>query len=72
MVRKFPLNRSRLKEYSLSHYAIRSEKDSCLYDDVYDFMAKRGGRTDDLVSKLLNDDFISSRYTDPSYPFRRR
>ena len=71
MVRKFPLNRSKLKEYSLSHYAIRAQKDSHLHDDVYDFMAKHGGRMDDLVSKLLNDDFILSRYTDPSYPFRR-
>jgi len=71
MVRKLPINRSRLKEYSLSHYAIRSEKDSCLYDDVYNFMAKHGGRMDILVSKLLNDDFTLSRYTDPSYPFRR-
>ena len=69
MRRKYPLNRSRLKEYSISRYAIRYEKDSCLYDDVYDFMAKRGGRVDDLVSKLLNDDFILSRRTDHSYPF---
>ena len=69
MVRKYPLNRSRLKEYSLSHYAIRSEKDSRLYDDVYDFMAKHGGRMDILVGKLLNGDFTLSRYTDHSYPF---
>jgi len=71
MARNYPLNRSKLKEYSLSHYAIRSEKDSCLYDDVYVFMARHGGRMDILVSKLLNDDFILSRYTDHSYPFRR-
>jgi hypothetical protein len=68
MVRKYPLNRSKLKEYSLLHYAIRSQKDSCLHHDVYDFMAKHGGRVDDLVSKLLNDDFTLSRYTDHSYP----
>jgi len=72
MAGKLPLNRSILKEYSLSHYAIRSQKDSCLYDDVYVFMSKHGGRVDDLVSKLLCDDFILPRYTDHSYPFRRR
>jgi hypothetical protein len=69
MDRKYPLNRSILKEYSLYHYAIRSEKDSSLYDDAGDFMVKNGDRVDALVTKLLNNDFIFSRYADPSYPF---
>ena len=68
MARKYPLYRSRLNEHSLSHYAIRSKKDSCLYDDVNDFVAKHGGRLDALVGKLLSGDFTLSRYTDPSYP----
>lgn len=62
--RKYPLNRSVRKEYSIAGYAARASKDSRLHDDVGDFMAKRGGRVDDLVDKLLNGDFTSSRYTD--------
>jgi hypothetical protein len=69
MGRKYPRNRSWLDEYSTYHYAIRFEKDSRLYDNVNDFMAKHGGRVDDLVSKLLNDEFVLSSYTDHSYPF---
>ena len=71
MRRTFPVYRSKVKEYSLSQYAIRDRKDSCLYDDAGDFMVKHGSRVDTLVAKLLNDDFILSRYTDHSYPFQR-
>ena len=69
MGRSYPIYISVRKEHSLSRYALRVWKDSCLHDDVEDFMAKNGDRVDVLVGKLLNNDFIFSRYTDPSYPF---
>ena len=68
MSMKYPLNRSKLKEHSIYHYAIRSEKDSCLYNDVGDFMTKHGDNIPCLVDKLLNNDFVLARYTDPAYP----
>jgi hypothetical protein len=68
MGRKYPTYISVRKEHSLARYAIRVSRDSCLYDDAEDFLAKNGDRIDVLVVKLLNDDFALSRYTDPSYP----
>ena len=65
----YPIYISVRKEFSLSRYELRVRKDSCLQDDVEDFMAKNGDRLDILVGKLLNGDFTLSRYTDPSYPF---
>ena len=70
MGKKYPLYRSISNEYSVSRYAIRAGKDLCLYDDVGDYMAKHGARLDILVTKLIDNEFILSRYTDPSYPFR--
>jgi hypothetical protein len=69
MGRCYPTYISVRKEHSLTRYAIRFRKDSCLHDDVEDFMAKNGNRLDVLVRKLMNNDFTLSRYTDPSYPF---
>ena len=68
MRRSYPVYISKRKEHSISRYAARVKIDSCLHDDVENFMAKRGARLDVLVGKLLNNDFILSRYTDPSYP----
>lgn len=68
MTMKYPLNRSIRKEYSIYHYAIRSEKDSCLHNDVDDFMTKHGDNIPRLVDKLLNNGFVLARYTDPAYP----
>jgi len=65
----YPIYISVRKEHSLSRYALRVRRDSCLHDDAEDFMAKYGDRVDLLVGKLLNNDFILARYTDPSYPF---
>jgi len=65
----YPVYISVRKEHSLSRYALRAMKDSCLQDDVEDFMAKNGDRLDILVGKLLKNEFTLSRYTDPSYPF---
>jgi len=68
MTMKYPLNRSIRKEYSIYHYAIRSEKDLCLHNDVGDFMTKHGDNIPRLLDKLLNNDFVLARYTDPAYP----
>jgi len=64
-----PIYISVRNEHSLSRYALRARKDSCLHDDVEDFMAKNGDRLDLLVTKLLSNDFFLLRYTDPSFPF---
>ena len=69
MGKTYPIYISVRKEHSLSRYAIRAKKDSCLHNDVEDFMAKNGERLDVLVGKLLNNDFTLLRYTDPSYPY---
>jgi len=53
---------------SLKRYAIRAGKDTCLHNDVGDFLAKHGTGTARLVDKLLNNDFVLARYTDPTYP----
>ena len=62
------INKSVRKASSLTKYSIRINKDTCLYDDAEDFMAKCGGNIPRLVDKLLNNDFVLARYTDPTYP----
>ena len=69
MSKPYPIYISIRKEHSLLRYELRVSKDSCLHDDVEEFMAKNGDRLDILVGKLLSNDFFLSRYTDPSYPF---
>jgi hypothetical protein len=69
MGRYYPVYISVRKEHSLTYYATRARKDSCLYTDVEDFMAKHGARLDVLVGKLLSNEFALPRYTDPTYPF---
>jgi hypothetical protein len=66
--RVYPIYISKRKEYSFVRYAIRIVKDNCLHDDVEDFMTKQGGRLDCLADKLVNKEFVLSRYTDHSYP----
>jgi hypothetical protein len=68
MRKTYPIYISKRKEHSMLRYAIRAVKDECLQDDVENFMTKQGGRLDYLVEKLLNKEFILSRYTDQSYP----
>jgi len=60
--------KTKYNEYSYARYTIRIRKDSCLHDDVEDFMAKRGTSLNYLVVKLLDNHFEQFRYTDPSYP----
>ena len=69
MSRAYPVYISKHNKHSISRYIIRAEIDSCLHDDVEEFMANHGGRLDILVDKLMNNDFFLSRYTDPSYPY---
>lgn len=63
--RNHPVYISKRKEHSISRHAVRAKVDSCLHDDVEDFMAKRGARLDILLDKLLNNDFIRSSRTNP-------
>jgi hypothetical protein len=56
------------KASSLTRYSIRAKKDTCLHDDVEYFGFHRQQSVSQLVEKLLNNDFVLARYTDPSYP----
>jgi len=58
---------SKRKEHSFAHYDIRATKDSCLHDDVHDFLAKND-ISNALINNLLDDHFFHARYTDPEYP----
>jgi len=67
-MKKYPLNRSKRNEYSLFHFNIRSRKDTCLYDDIEDFFAKRNLSSNILVDKIINQSLSHARYTDHDYP----
>ena len=58
------------KANSLARYSIRMRKDTCLHDDVEDFLLRRQTSISHLVDKLLNDDFLRARLTDPTYPVK--
>jgi len=68
MRKTYPVYISKRKEHSHARYAVRFVKDSCLYSDVEDFMAKRDICSCALMDKLLNGHFFHARYTDPEYP----
>lgn len=53
---------------SLMRYAVRARKVDCLFIDVDEFITKHGDSIPRLVDKLLNNDFMSARYNDPTYP----
>lgn len=53
---------------SLRRYRIRLMKDTCLHDDVHDFLSRRQETTSQLVDRLVNGDFLKARFTDPTYP----
>jgi hypothetical protein len=56
------------KASSFAQYAIRLKKDTALNDDVGHFITHHQQSISILVDKLLNNDFVSARFTDPSYP----
>ena len=62
------INKSVRKASSFVRYSIRMKKDTCLYNDVEYFMMHHQASTSHLVDKLLNNDFVLARYTDPTYP----
>jgi len=69
ILNKILINKSSLRmENSLAWYSIRMKKDNCLHDDVGDFLFRRQTSISHLVDKLLNNDFILARSTDPTYP----
>jgi hypothetical protein len=53
---------------SLTRFDLRVKKDTCLHDDVENFLLHRQESTSRLVDKLLSNDFALARYTDPTYP----
>jgi len=61
-------SKAKYNEYAYTRYTIRIRKDSCLHDDVEEFMTKRGTSLNYLVTKLLTDHFFQQRYADPEYP----
>jgi len=56
------------KQSSILQYRIRVKKDTCLHDDVEDFMTRYDNNIPRLVDKLLKGEFISACRTDPTYP----
>ena len=64
----YPIYISKRNEHSYARYEMRFNKDSCLHNDVEDFLAKHNGRLDGLAKKLLEGHFSHSRSTDPEYP----
>jgi len=61
-------SKAKYNEFSYARYTIRIRKDSILFDDVEDFMGKKGTSLNYLVNELLNDHFFHRRYSDPEYP----
>ena len=61
-------SKTKYNEYSYARYTLRIRKDSLLYDDVEEFMSKRGSSLNYLVNKLLDNHFIQQHYSDPEYP----
>lgn len=53
---------------SLTRLSIRAKKLDCLHDDVERFLFRTQADTSRLVDKLLNNDFVLARLTDPTYP----
>jgi hypothetical protein len=56
------------KANSLIRFSIRATKNDCLHDDVENFLFRTQADTSRLVDKLLNNDFMLARFTDPTYP----
>jgi hypothetical protein len=64
----YPIYVSKPKEHSFARFAMRTKKDTCLYNDAENFMAKRPANLNGLVNMLLDNRFSHARYTDPEYP----
>ena len=56
------------RDNSLTRYSIRYDKDACLHNYVEYFMSKRGASLARLVDKLVSNELVLARYTDPIYP----
>ena len=62
------ITKSIRRECSLARYSVRALKDACLHDDVEYLMARRQESVSRLVDRLLNNEFVLARHTDPTYP----
>ena len=60
-------SKNKYNEYSYARYTLRIKKDSILYDEVEDFMMKKGTSLNYLATKLLDDYFFKLRYSDPEH-----
>jgi len=67
-MRESNIAKCKRKESSLARFAIRAKKNDCLHDDVADFLLHNQSGVSRLADKLLNNEFVSARHTDPSYP----
>ena len=68
MPENYFITKSVRKSSSLARYSVRMMKDTYLHDDVEYFLTHRQQNVSQLVTKLLNNDFVLDRYTDPEYP----
>jgi len=56
------------KANSLTRFSIRATRNDCLHDDMSCYLSRKQLDTSRLVDKLLNNDFVLARCTDPEYP----
>ena len=60
------------KASSLKGLSIRARKADCLHDDVEYFLSRSQPDASRLVDKLLSNDFVLARHTDPAFPAERK
>jgi len=61
-------SKTKYNEYAYARYTIRIRKDTLLYDEVEDYMTKRGANLNGLVTKLLDDHFFYLRRSELDHP----
>ena len=62
------ITKSIRKASSLKRLSIRVKINDCLQNDVDNFLMRTQSDTSRLVDKLLNNEFVLARHTDPTYP----
>ena len=72
MPENYFITQSIRKASSLKRFSVRAKKIDCLHDDVEHFLSRSQPDISRLIDKLLNDDFVLARYTDPAYPVQRK
>ena len=62
MGRTSTASKTKYNKYAYARYTIRIRKDSWLYDDIEEFMGRKGTSLNGLVEKLLSEYFSDIAY----------